>query len=81
MSEKKLLENVSVTVSIPVGDRDWLVRLAELTGHLRTHPATGEVGGNLSWAIQEAVAFLRNHRATYVRESTGVLDELGAGDE
>ena len=81
MPEKNVLDNVSITVSIPRGDRDWLVRLAETTGHMRTHPATGEVGGNLSWGIQEAVAFMRSHQGIYVRESTGSLEDLLAGDE
>ena len=77
---EKNLENVSVTVSIPAKDRDWLVKLAETTGHTRTHPSTGAWGGNLSWGIQEAVAFMRKHQATYIQETMGALSDLEAGD-
>jgi len=69
---------VSVTVTIPENDRDWLVRLAEVTGHTRVHPTTGEWGGNLSWSVNEAIRFLRKNNQKYIREETNRLaNELG----
>jgi len=79
---EKIIKNVSATLAIPANDRDWLVRFARATGHIRTHPQTGEVDGNLSWAVNEAIGFLREHYQQYQREQGKRLaEEMGASDE
>jgi hypothetical protein len=70
---------ISTTVVIPVNDRDWLVRLARVTGHMRTNPQTRKIDGNLSWAMSEAISFLRSHYQQYQREQGERLAEEMSG--
>jgi len=55
------------------GSADKLERLAYHAGRRRRHPSTGELGGNVSWAVNEAVDFFLSQLPMYLAWRSGQI--------
>ena len=55
----------SVTIQVDDAVRDRLERFARLAGHTRSLPNSDEQEGNISWAINETIAYWDAHPEEY----------------
>jgi len=65
MPETKEMKSQSVTFQTQAEIRDMLERIARKAGRVRKLPKSNEVGGNISWAVNEALSFWASHLAEY----------------
>ena len=71
----------SITFQAEPGYAEWLERFAFAAGQKRTHPTTKRVEGNTSWAINQAVGYLRAHLTEYMAERSAELSRAMDPDD